>query len=382
MISPADEVAIKLMDTQPDAVVWFTPIFGKDANKAPIDFAVGYCNFATCRLLGVTKEQLLGEKLSNSALMDAQSRNSIAEQCHEVWKKNEPLEFTYYSASLDKYLNARRSKILDGILSVTRDRTAWVKMEQEKDRTSKLFNELVEKSPYGVCLYETIRDNRGAIVDFRLKVANQKSNEIIAISEEDHYKYTVKELMILRGQKGYFEICRDVVETGKPVYHELYSKGRNQWIGISIVKFGDGYLLNYIDITHTKSLEKQARAQADMLQGVLDASLAGIIVLEPIHGFSGKVLDFRITLSNKSADELMQIKPEEKTKSFLTLFPTAKNNGLFDTYLTVLSGGAAIQANLELKGDRLNGWFTISVSRMGGQGLVQAITQIPSPQKN
>ncbi len=354
----------KLFDRQPDSVVWFTPVFSSD-KKVPVDFKVGYCNAAACQILKATKEQVLKSKLRSTALVDEVNRQRIFEQCLHVWNTGEQVEFTFHSPGTEKYLSVQRSKVENGILCITRDTTLLEKTRNEKNLQADLLNQLISNSPYGISLYESIRNKEDKIEDFRHKLSNQKTAEIIAFSLEDLNKYTVKELMLIRGQTGYFEMCVKVVETGTPVYVEIFAKPRNQWVGLSIVKFNDGYLLNYLDITATKALEQQAVRQAEMLQSVLNASLTGLFALEAVSGFSGKVLDFKFSMFNKAAEELLKITDEEKAKTFLTVFPVAKTNGLFDHYVQVIETGKPVKTELSFSGDKMNGMFALSISKMG-----------------
>ncbi|MBA3682934.1 MAG: PAS domain-containing protein [Bacteroidetes bacterium] len=369
------KIITQLFDTQPDSVVWFIPKFA--ANKLiPVDFEVGYCNTAACSILNGTKTQILGSLLRSSALIDEGSRNIIWQQCLDVWLTGNYNEFTYFSPGMDKHFHVQRSKIQNGILSITRDHTKFIKNQEEKELQSKLLNQIIESSSSGICLYESIRNREGNIIDFKLKVANERSAEITSFTLEELYKYTVKELMIIRGQSNLFEVVSNVVETGDPVYMEYFAVERKQWIAFSIKKFNDGYLLNYIDITVTKNLEEKARHQANMLTGIINTSITGLITLEAVYDFSGKVEDFNFVLLNNAAEKILGIKNEDKNKSYLTLFPGSRSNGFFDLYLNVLTTGIPVTKEFFYKGEGYNGWYFISVSKMNDSTLVQSFADI------
>ncbi len=356
--------------------MWFSSVFGPGDAELPVDFQVAYCNKAACFILNLTKEQVMGTKLGSTPLLDEDSRKSVFEQCCQVWTTGKTLEFTYYNASLKKYLHTQRTRLKGGILNITRDHTQLMNMKTENEKQAELLNNLIAGSPYGISLYESMRNERNEIVDFKLKLCNQRSADITAFTMDDLYKYTVKELILKRGHSGYFEMCRNVVETGAPLFMEYFAQPRNQWIGMSIVKFNDGYLLNYIDITQTKAFEKQAKQHAELLQGVLNASITGLFALEPILGFSGKILDFKFILFNKAAERLLKLKPEDKNKTYLTLFPTAKANGLFDMHCEVFSTGEPLIKTINYKGEMIDNNYLISISKMGEDGVVQAFSEL------
>jgi hypothetical protein len=91
--------------------------------------------------------------------MDETSRQTILSQCKEIWLTGINVEFTYFSPGLKKHFNVQRSKIQNGILSITRDHTVYVKEREEKELQSKLLNKIIETSVSGISLYEAIRNN-------------------------------------------------------------------------------------------------------------------------------------------------------------------------------------------------------------------------------
>jgi PAS domain-containing protein len=374
--SPELKLISQLFDNQPDAVIWFKTLFAENDTSTPIDFEVAYCNNSLCTLLKVTKHELMGARVRSSPVITDETRNILLEQCKEVWKTGKHIEFTYFNSDVQKYLHAQRSKLQNGVLSITHDHTKFVKDYQEKEQQSKLINQIIESSESGISVYESIRDKTGNLLDFRLKLANQKSAEITAFTLEELYKYTVKELMVIRGQSNLFEMVSKVVETGEPVYTEFFSPLRNKWTAFSIKKFEDGYLLNYIDITQTKKLEKKSKDQADMLSSILNASITGLLTLEAIYSPSGKVEDFKFILLNASAEKILGLKEEDKTKTYLSVFPNSKKNGFFDLYTNALHTGEPVNKEFFFKGEGYNGWYYISVSKMNETTLVQSFSDI------
>ncbi|HYG49457.1 MAG TPA: PAS domain-containing protein [Flavobacteriales bacterium] len=365
-----------LFDTQPDSVVWFVPTFSQAGSNKPDDFEIGYCNMSTCLVLKVPKEKLIGGSLKSTDLIDEITRQNIWEQCLEVWTTGISKEYTYYIPVHDRYFNVQRSKLHNGILSIARDHTQYEKMRREREQQTQLLNQIIETSASGISLYESIRDKEGNISDFKLVLANQKCAEITAFTLEELYKYTVKELMVIRGRAAFFDMLTKVVETGEPMYTEYYSEERHKWIAFAVKKFNDGYLLHYIDITQTKQLEKHAKDQADMLKSILDSSISGLMTIQAVYDSAGKIEDFRFIMLNKAAEQLFRLKEGDKHKSYLTVFPNAKSNGFFDFYVGALKTGKPVTKEFFYKGEGYNGWYYISVSKMNDDTLVQSFTDI------
>lgn len=433
--APDEQLIEKLFDTQPDSVVWFTPIF--DTTAAITDFEVRYCNAAAATILKAPRESLIGARLLQTTLMDKQSREKIYEQSLEVWSTEQTMEFTYHNPGLDRYFNVQRSRILDGVLSITRDRTHEVKLELEKRQQAELlekvinsspscivlcqaitdangdiidfqllmvnekiaqdlgrprkdveamtycelhpavrtngyldmltqvvktgrsfkeemylqvfggwfyvsaekvednkvivicvdinqtkenerqikeqatlFNKVIEHSPSGISWYQAERNEEGQIIDFRLRLTNQKSAEITGFSTEHLYQHSAKELMQQRQQMAFFESCVSVVETGQPFYTEFFSQLLQKWIAVSLVPFEDGYLLNYLDVTESRKLLIQHEQQAQLLQSILDGSINGLFALEAIRDESGEVVDLQIVKINRAFTRILGLGEE------------------------------------------------------------------------
>ncbi|RYZ52753.1 MAG: PAS domain-containing sensor histidine kinase, partial [Sphingobacteriales bacterium] len=277
----------------PDSMVWVTPVRAGDetGRTVIVDFEFQYCNAASETVSRRPPAYMVGKRVLQHQLPDPGAAELIFRQCLEVYEKGEALSYTYYSTELQKHLKLYRTKVHDGVLTMARNWTAEYQIAREKDRQARLLENLVDNSPYGISLYESIRNEDEVIVDFRLRIANKRCSEITGLTMEQLYGNTVVELMQLRGHSGYFDICKEVVQTGNSRNLEYYSPARDQWMEFSIVKFEDGYLLNYIDITGTKRLEQQLSHHATELTAIFNGSLSGIYLAEVVKGADGKIRD-------------------------------------------------------------------------------------------
>ena len=68
----------QLFDLQPDAVVWYAPVFSEEDI---VDFEYRYCNVAASRLLGVPVNEVTGTTLKNCPFLEQQTIDHILEQC-------------------------------------------------------------------------------------------------------------------------------------------------------------------------------------------------------------------------------------------------------------------------------------------------------------
>ncbi|MDP4212329.1 MAG: ATP-binding protein [Bacteroidota bacterium] len=293
----------EIFEHQPEAAVWLKPVSPADGfsgERQIVDFQFHYCNSALLNLTGKARDQIIGRCVLEDKLPDPESSQTVFEQCLRVYETGQPEDYSYFSYDLGKCLTISRVKVRDGVLTTARNRTEEYRTEMERDEQTKFLTSVVENSPYGICLYESVRDAGKQIIDFKLRLCNRKSSEITALTLDQLYSMTVQELMAMRGHSGYFEICKKVVETGEAHYMEFYSAARDQWLGFSFVKFEDGYLLNYIDITETKRYERAANQNANELNAIFNGSLSAVYSARLLRNKEGKIYDLIFLRVNES----------------------------------------------------------------------------------
>src|SRR5687768_7356936 len=164
-------------------------------------------------MFGVPVQEVTGTALKDCTFLDEVTRNLIFEQCLSVFNGGEAVEFTYYSPVFSSYLNVQRSKALNGILSITRDRTAQVVAEQERQRQSNLLRTIANASPTSIVLCEAVRDNQNKVHDFRLITVNEKTAQYLERPREEIESMTYCGLYPEIDANGLLDILLNVVIT-------------------------------------------------------------------------------------------------------------------------------------------------------------------------
>ncbi|MDJ1493061.1 ATP-binding protein [Cytophagaceae bacterium DM2B3-1] len=186
-----------------------------------------------------------------------------------------------------------------------------------------------------------------------------------------------------QGTSHFFDICCQVVEQGKNQYLEYYSIHLKKWIAYSFVKFADGYLLNYIDISQTKLQEQINQQQTLLLDSILDASQNGIFAYHAVKNTEGEVVDFEIIKVNKSFSRILGISQQAaEGKKYSTVFPGILDSELFQINCQVLESGKAAQTEFYYKRDAFQGWFHLSIAPLGENGLVQTFIDITESRRD
>jgi signal transduction histidine kinase len=370
----------QVFDHQPEAAVYVMPVWQQEPStneKKIIDFQFLYSNAAIGNLNGQGSDQLLGKSVLADRLPDPGFCEIIFQQCLYVYQTGKPMQHSYFSNELEKYVTLQRVKFHDGVLTTARNRTEEYRTQVEKEQQTKLLQSLIESSPYGICLYESMRNPEGRIEDFKLRLCNQKSAEITALSLEQLQTHTVKELMVLRGHSSYFDICTEVVESGQPHYMEYYSTSQDQWLGFSFVKFEDGYLLNYIDITKTKKLEADALRNAHELQVIFNGSLSGVYSAKVIRDAKGMVSDLIFLRANEGFYKMFFATEEEVIGNSLL---SISGGDVQDTFLTYVHEMMASEEPLvrEINYHNPERWFEFSMVKLYEETLSVTVNDITS----
>ncbi len=111
----------------------------------------------------------------------------------------------------------------------------------------------------------------------------------------------------------------------------------------------------------------------DLLLTVLDVALAGYLLLRPVYGAGGAVVDFAYDYLNPAARQMLDL-PAHPAESFLTLFPAAAaRTGVFAFYRTAFETGQPAEQEFAYHFDGLHGVYSL-VARRSGERLVVRFT--------
>jgi PAS domain S-box-containing protein len=376
----------ELFDAQPESVVWFKAIYGAyetgDAESI-VDFEAGYCNKAAYAFLGVKEQDIIGRRLFSNSVLDDETSELIFTQCMQVFTTGEPKEYNYYNHHFQRYYNVLRSKVKDGVLVVSRDRTEQYLRDVEYKKQARRYNAIIDSSGDGILLLDAIRNKNKDIVDFSIAHCNDVAAKLGRFPSDATSKTLLSVLPHLQGSEQ-FHMHRNVVETGTPVHFETTfrnEKGEEYgWFMVSLTKLEDSVFSRFVDISEKKKSQLEIENQAAFLNNILDASINGVFACEAIKDDSGRIVDLRMLKINTSFTNIIGISANEVIgKTYLTLFPSASE--LFELNCKVIETGVPVRKEIYYKGDNLDAWYDISLIKQGAHGLVVTFTDITARKK-
>lgn len=105
--------------------------------------------------------------------------------------------------------------------------------------------------------------------------------------------------------------------------------------------------------------------EARFMNSVLDASLDGIFIAEALRGPEGRIMDLLIKKTNPAFTRIRKIEAADAVgKKYLSLFPSAKDLGMFDLFCRVLDSGRPGHGEFHYSGSDLEAWFEIAATRL------------------
>ncbi|MGE5519390.1 MAG: PAS domain-containing protein [Candidatus Dadabacteria bacterium] len=368
-----------------DSVLWFIPV-KKDLNTNLFtDYKIRYCNEAAANQLGVAASALIGSDIFSSGLVNKEVLLTLNDVFSSDGEK-EIKEYTYRNTRTDTYIHVQKSHLQGGILCISRDCTLEQRAIANQQVQEEKYKKILDTAADGIMLFKAIRDNENNIKDFRLEIANTRAFELGQLPENIFGK-TLLDLFPHLKDSEQFELHKKVVETGEPVRFETTfrtARGNEYgWFIVSLTRFGDGVISNFVDVTEKKQQHSQILLQKDLLNKILDSSLGGVITCEAVKNESGVITDFRFIQVNEKFRQMVgQLQVEIIGSKVLELFPLIKKTPVIEKLCFTIESGQRARFELEYpraKGDKR--WYDVSVEKISNQGVVVSFADITQNKK-
>jgi PAS domain S-box-containing protein len=128
------------------------------------------------------------------------------------------------------------------------------------------FRAVLDASPDGSVLVESVRDGPGRVVDFVYVYVNPAAERLTGRAAADMLGRRVLELFPHVRDEGLFDAYVRVVETGAPFATETEYRhdGLDHGLRVTVVKVGDGFHLQFADVSDRVRGERRVRFLADL----------------------------------------------------------------------------------------------------------------------
>lgn len=351
----SSSLLIQLLDGAPGGLAYVEPV---RAGNQVVDFQLVYVNQAARHWLGLAGVEQPNPTLK--ALYPWSVETGLFEELVRAWQTDTPVQHEHRYVSYQQWARLSARRLEEGLAISFEDITPS-RLTQQAQAREELLRDILNHSPAGVLVSEAVRDSlTGAVVDLRFVHLNEPAEQILSLKADELVDGLNSELFPHSLTSGLFERYVGVIETGEPITFETdyYADGLMGWYAITARRYQDGLIVTFLDITSSKQAELMQQHQAALLQSVIDNSLTGLVLYEPLRDSSGTVVDFRYKLTNPANARATGRSVGEMTGRRLSeLFPHVNQLEFTDRLLAVANTGQPQQWSFQIDVDGINGWF-------------------------
>lgn len=232
-----------------------------------------------------------------------------------------------------------------------------------------LPDQVLETLPTGLVIFRALRDEQDTIIDFQATFCNELGAQISRQDRNDILNRPISQRYRDIQAFELFDQYKAVVTTGKPHKQLLYLSKQDVWLDVSIVRFADGLMVAFQDVT-------LGQKTASLLESILQSSPAAIRYYESIRDDSGQIVDFLISTGNE-LDAYRPYRPHQflTGKRLLDLYPDLIPTGTFERYRQVVETGCSDHFELPYTVGGQLVWFDCTTVRHG-DGFVMTTLDI------
>ncbi|HYH16869.1 MAG TPA: PAS domain-containing protein [Flavisolibacter sp.] len=250
-----------------------------------------------------------------------------------------------------------------------------------------LFTESFGWQPQAFIWLSPVWDTTGqTIVDFIYMYSNEVGLHYLQLNREQLKHIRISNTPSLTDgmrQRIMAEMVK-VFLTGETLITNIYNPIIDKYGKVSRIKFRNGILTSIQDTTEEakaiQQLQEKTRElelQKELSNSILDVSMNGILAMEAVRNEEGDIIDFTFTKINQKCASFLGLPVASIVgKRYLDLLPLSKQNGLLELKISVIETGQPIQKEIWFDRAGKEGWYNVSIVKLGTNGIVQTFASI------
>ncbi|MFP4344854.1 MAG: PAS domain S-box protein [Anaerolineales bacterium] len=280
-------------------------------------------NESMCYMTGYSREELLA--MDPFEVLDEEGRALFRTRMAQWLGGEAPgpnVEFrvrTKDGASIDTILNVTFTTDEQGeplgATVVAHDITERKRAEKALQASEERFRLSVENLLNAFAIYTAIRDDEGAIVDFRVEYVNEAACRLTGRRREEYVGRTILELYPNLRETPIFDYYVQVVETGEPVSKEDFAfeisshgKSSTHYYDYQISRLGDGFAASWQDVTERVRAQRELHRERQLLQTIYDTIPVMLSIYDP---------DLEEIVLNKHLERVTGWTPEDTARTHI-----------------------------------------------------------------
>lgn len=277
----------------------------------------------------------------------------------------------YVHEQFDGWFYQSVVKLGDGVATTTSNITERKKAEEQLQTAKERLQATLDGSLYFVQAFESVRNEAGKIIDFKWVFTNHTWNK--------HYGDVIGKSLLTQNpgviETGLFDKFVQVTETGITIdqeQHYSHEQFHEQWFHQTLVKMGDGFVMNTEDITSRKKAEAEilrlkdeiAQRATDKYHALFDTIEEGLTICGVVRDDEGKVVDLRYLELNRALEQQTGLDRNTMIGRLLSeVLPKADAERWRARYIDAANSGKPL--TFEEYTELLHRWYAVSVYPRG-----------------
>lgn len=372
LVKETNELLKSVLENTSGSIMLLRPCQDNDGRIT--DFQYVFANPAT--LKSVKRDSLVG-KYFLTEFPQAKGTNLFRHYVDvlatgQPWHGEAHMNFT----GQDVLSEIHATKVNDSVLITYLDITERIKAKEEIAKTKEFLQATLDTSLYVIQAFQAVRDEQGKIADFVWVMNNWKAVEqngdVIGKSLLKQNPGVVP--------SGLFDKFVAVTETGVAIDHEFqYAHEQiDGWFHQTLVKVGDGFVMNTENITSRKNAEQEilrlkdeiAQKATDKYHSVFNSIDEGFCILEMIYDDSGAPIDYRFIEINPAFERQTGLK-RVIGKTGSQVIPDPSGPYGVETFGNVIKSGNA--ERFESYHEGTDRWYQVHASQVGNSRQIAAV---------
>ena len=311
-----------------------------------VDFTYTMVNQMVEQLSGLPAAQLVGQRLL--VLFPGVRSSGLFEKWVAVVETGEPLHFFehFQQGDVDAWYETRAVRLGDGLIESYSDVTELKRVQAAQQEQAELLRTIVENGKVGMTLFDIIRDESGAVVDFQYVFTNSVNAANTGRTVAEMTGSRLLHLFPTIVDTPFFSTIVEAANAGeaRQVVVPYFADGVSGWYDITFVGIGNRVLFTDLDVTKTKQAELEQQRQAEFLTQLVDTSMSGIAVYKAIRDEQNSLIDFQPILCNPAAAAIMQESDDDLySQTLRQRFPDEAYPDLFGQLVQLTEGGESFR---------------------------------------
>ncbi|MEZ0612139.1 ATP-binding protein [Fibrella sp. WM1] len=327
------------------------------------DFRFGVANEAGLRVVGHTRETLLGHTVRE--IYPASS--GLLEQYLRVCNTGEKHTIETYYPEQNKWRAITVVPIEEGVMVTYLDITARKKADEAVSQQAQLLNDIMESGPMGLVVLKA-EPSAARVQDFSVVRMNSLFRDEICQTQTDLIGKPLAAAFHNARESGLLSRCILGVKLGEAQEFEMPSgaNGHRSWYRVAMAPQKDQLILALTDITATRKAQLAYHSQAQLLESVLDGSQNAIVAFDAMRNVDGQIVNFRFILQNEANRRWMNRTDKQVVGyTLLDFYSASYANELLSRCRQVIDTDVPYRGDITYDYGNGPGFYDLSIVRRG-----------------